>query len=318
MSAKGRSGVEGSAFHRDGRGGVFASYVEHLGRRSFSRRSMETYSECLRTLARWMDESGVADVCRVTEAQLQGFQVWMNGERRRGGGSFSLAHQAKHIAVVRGLFGFLEAEGRVFANPAARLKYPKVPRRINREVLDTSDLRGLLSLAGEGFSDLRDAVAVRIMALSGLRISELIALDVSDVNLQAREIVVRGGKGNKDRMTFFDHGTQELLGEYLKRGRRKLARRSVASLVVTDAGERTKPHQVRALVRARGERLGVKLTPHCLRHTFCTLMLRHGANLKVIAELVGHARLSTTARYTRVDIRELARVYRSAHPRCTK
>jgi integrase/recombinase XerC len=71
-------------------------------------------------------------------------------------------------------------------------------------------------------------------------------------------------------------------------------------------------------VRACGRQLGVKLTPHCLRHTFCTLLLKHGANLKVIAELAGHARLSTTARYTRVDIRELARIYRIAHPRCAQ
>jgi integrase/recombinase XerC len=280
-------------------------------------RSVETYGECLRVFGRWLEESGIRDLRRVSASQLVGFQIWMSRERRRGGGGFfSPSYRAKHVAVVRGLYRFLEAEGRVFGNPAARLRYPKVPRRIGRNALDASGLKALLSCPENGDRGLRDAVAVRILALSGLRVGELTALKLADVNVGEREILVRGGKGGKDRATFFDVRTQEKIGRYLQRARPRLAGADEPWFLVGDSGGRMWPHQVRALLRERAGRLGLTVTPHGLRHTFCTQLLLHGANLKVIAELAGHSRLSTTARYTRVDIRDLTRVYRRAHPRC--
>jgi integrase/recombinase XerD len=140
---------------------------------------------------------------------------------------------------------------------------------------------------------------------------------VDDVSLPGRELVIRGGKGGKDRLTFFDKGTRQQLARYLVKSRPFLARKEETALIVNDHGRRLQDEQLGRLVRTHAERAGIgrPVTPLTLRHSFCTNLLRHGANLKVIAELAGHGSLNTTAGYTRVDIGELSAVYRSAHPR---
>ncbi len=296
----------------------FPSYSRHLQRRNLSPRTVETYGECLRTFWRWLEEQGIRDPRHVVETDLAIWPVWLARQCRRDGRRFSAAHRAKHIAVIRSFYRFLDTERKVISNPAIGLKYPKVLRRINREVLDGPGLARLLSLGGEGRAGLRDSAAVRLLAVTGLRSSELVGLSTSDVNVQARELVVRKGKGGKDRLAFFDRATRRVLEDYVENARPGMVATDEEAFIVNDHGRRMQPFQLRLIVRRRGKRAGLVITPHCLRHTFCTLMLKAGANLKAIAELAGHVRLSTTARYTRVDIHELSAVYSRSHPRCTQ
>jgi len=139
---------------------------------------------------------------------------------------------------------------------------------------------------------------------------------VSDISLPDREMLIRHGKGNKDRMTFFDQGTAQHLADYLLRSRPLLTDSRQGALILDRRGRRTRPSQLRYIVcrHALGARIDKPVTPHSLRHSFCTNMLRAGVNLTAIAELVGHASLETTAKYTRVDIADLSAIYRISHP----
>ena len=118
-------------------------------------------------------------------------------------------------------------------------------------------------------------------------------------------------------MTFFDPGTRRVLVKYLAGAWHRLQTEPVDALLIGSRGGRASYHDLRKLVAERAREAGIRkhLTPHGLRHTFCTLLLAHGCGLKQIAELVGHSSLGTTAKYPRVEISELSRVYRAAHPR---
>ncbi len=294
---------------------VFRSYLDHLRRRNLSPRTVETYEDCLATFGRWLAGAGGLDLCRATGNDLSGFQVWLSQQVLRSGRVFSPAHQAKHIATVRGLYRFLHCEGLLPGDPARDLRYPKLAQRIRRDVLSWAELQRLLAVPTGRPRGLRDGAALRLLAMSGLRASELIALDFGDICTESREVRVRKGKGARDRLSFFDPATGRHLARYLRRGRPALARHGESALIVGDAGRRLKPFQLRGLVRFRARRLGRAVTPHALRHTFCTQLLRAGANLKAIADLAGHASVGTTARYARVNIAELAEAYLAAHPR---
>ena len=287
-------------------------YCKHIVRRNFSARTIESYAGCLRIFGRWLCEAGIESPRHATAADLGSFQVWLAREYER---RVSPGRMAYYTAVIRSFYGFLHAERLVLSDPSKELRNPKQPRRISQDVLTPKELRRLLKSPDDTPGGLRDRAALGILAFSGLRASELVGLDCLDVNVEDREIIVRGGKGRKDRLVFFDSDTGACLARYLTQARTRLARDGENAFVVNDHGERMGVRVLREMVRRHASGIPKTITPHSLRRTFCTLMLKAGANLKVISELAGHSKLSTTARYTKVDIAELAAVYRAGHPR---
>lgn len=293
-----------------------AAYMKHLVRRELSPRTIETYGECLRAFVRFLAESGKESPSRVSASELMNFQVWLTQVRKRCGGQFSATYRSTHITVVRGLYRWLQAEGLVGQDPARRLKLPRIGHRLSRNVLSAREIRALIGQPDASSKGLRDRIALRLLALSGLRASELANLDVDDVTLPARELLVRRGKGAKDRLTLFDRGTARELRAYFRSARPQLAVGGENALLINRHGRRMKLFQLRAVVRKHVRDAGIDkaITCHSLRHTFCTNLLRAGVNLKAIAELAGHVSLETTARYTRVEIGDLTAAYRAAHP----
>jgi site-specific recombinase XerD len=296
----------------DKRHPAFRSYCKHLRRRSLSDRTVETYGDCLLTFARWLEEQGIGSPLHVTANDLEAFRIWLVTEYER---RVSPTRQSTYIAVLRAFYRFLAAEQMILADPARALRYPKLKKRIHRDVLTPRELKRILACPDNTPRGLRDRVALRLLALSGPRVSELAGIDVEDVSLKDRELVIRKGKGSKQRLAFFDRDTQAHLARYLMQARPRLATDGERALVVDNKGRRADVLFLRRMVKGYGTVVRKAISPHSFRRTFCTLMLKAGANLKVISELAGHALLSTTARYTKVDIAELAQVYRDAHPR---
>ncbi len=290
------------------------AFVVHLQRRGYSGATLRLYRFLLGRFAAWLAESGVNDPLAATAADLENFQTWVSEE---GTGHYAPGYAANFTKVIRGLYRFLAEERLIMPNPARALRYPKKERRLRRDVLTETELTQLLRAPTRTREAIRDAAAVSILAMSGLRVSELAALDLDDVDLAEREVIVRKGKGAKGRMVFFDRSTRSALAKYLTYSRPFLVVKRERALIVGDNGRRMKPRRIEVLVdrRFKAARVGRRVTPHGLRRTFATLLLKHGANIKVIGELMGHAGLDSTAIYTRLDISELSRVYRQAHPR---
>jgi integrase/recombinase XerC len=244
----------------------------------------------------------------------------------------SRATAARKLAAVRTFLRYLRREELIANDPGALVGTPKrdvrMPVHLSEgemtQLLDAPDLTGPLGR--------RDHAVLELFYASGLRLSELAGLDVDDVNLSARMVRVLG-KGGKERLVPFNVTTASAIRTYLK-DRERLVRQAPAlasasrtperrghqrrhPLFVNYRGGRLTARSIDRLVRqhvaSAGSRTGI--SPHALRHSFATHLLERGADLRAIQELLGHARLSTTQRYTHVNAKHLLEVYRRSHPR---
>ena len=241
------------------------------------------------------------------------------------------------VVAVRGLHAFAAAEGLAPADPARQVRPPAPPRRLPRAI-PVADVERLLDVAGTGPGPrpLRDRALLELLYATGARISEAIALDVDDLDLDRPAPVADGpvvdapvvdatvrlsGKGGKQRIVPVGSYARLALDHYLVRARPELAtasRRASASPAVflNARGGRLTRQGAWAVLRAAAQRAGLaEVSPHTLRHSFATHLLDGGADVRVVQELLGHASVTTTQVYTLVTVDRLREVYASAHPR---
>lgn len=235
-------------------------------------------------------------------------------ERGLGKGSV-----ARALAAVRSFYRWLAQEGRVAHNPAALVASPKLAKTLPR-VPTIEEIQVMLDgkmPVVAAFPE-RDRLILELLYGCGIRNSELVAIDLEDVRLGAETILIQG-KGKKERYVPFGAAAGHALAAYLPSRQRLLAEsgRRTTALLVNRRGGRLTTRSVgritKALAMARG--LPSDIHPHTLRHAFGTHMLEEGADLRAIQEMLGHARLATTERYTQLSTRHLLRVYDETHPR---
>jgi len=220
---------------------------------------------------------------------------------------------ARKLAGLRTFFRYLCREGRLEKNPARALLSPRLEKRIPAP-LDEGQVEALLDVPGDDPASVRARAILELFYATGIRCAELVGLDVGEIDLEARMVRVLG-KGSKERIVLFGTRSREALRAWLK-VRSTLKPKSDAVFLNLRGGRLT-DRSVRALLgrRVKQVALAQKCSPHTLRHSFATHLLARGADLRAIQELLGHASLSTTQRYTHVDTRHLLEVYKKTHPR---
>ncbi|HEY6002196.1 MAG TPA: tyrosine recombinase XerC [Anaeromyxobacter sp.] len=231
------------------------------------------------------------------------------------------ASLGRKLSTLRSFYGFLVREGLAPGNPARAVASPRRPKRLP-EVLPEEEVAALVEApAGDGPAALRDRAILELLYGSGLRVSELVGLDVDDVDLDARLVRVLG-KRRKERIVPFGKAAAAALRRWVAQGRPALVKgaRAGAPLFLNARGGRLLQRSVaRRLDRAvLAAGLPRHVHPHVLRHCFATHLLGNGADLRGIQELLGHASLSTTQRYAHLDWKRLAEVYDRAHPRARR
>ncbi len=223
---------------------------------------------------------------------------------------------ARLLSAVRGLYAYLLRESFCRHDPAAGIRPPKGPRKLPK-VLDVDRAQQLLdSPVADDFSACRDHAILELLYSSGLRLSELVGLNLTDIDL-AQGLVLVLGKGNKQRM--LPVGSKAIAAiEHWLTVREQVPPQEPA-LFIGVRGRRMSPQLVRERVRQAGARdLGQHLHPHMLRHSFASHMLESSHDLRAVQELLGHADISTTQIYTHLDFQHLAQVYDQAHPRAKR
>ncbi|HUI41309.1 MAG TPA: tyrosine recombinase XerC [Terriglobia bacterium] len=229
---------------------------------------------------------------------------------------------ARKLSAVRAFFRFLAREGAVAKNPCLGVSTPKLARKLPRIMTEEETnnlLNRLAEAAPEGEPMLkRDRAILEMLYASGLRVSELAGLDLRSVNFGDKLVLVRG-KGRKERMVPFGRKAGDALEAYLPVRERILAdnHTSGQALFLNARGRRLTVRSVDRLVRKYVRLFGpnVRVSPHGLRHAFASHLLAEGADLRAIQEMLGHASLSTTQKYTQVSIQQLIEVYDKAHPK---
>ena len=230
---------------------------------------------------------------------------------------------ARKIAALRSFFSFLFTMGEVPGNPASGIVAPRRSMRLP-EFLPVDEMMDLLrSLPAEGEAGKRDVAILELLYSSGLRVGELVSLRRMDVSLEEETVRVRG-KGRKVRVVPVGEKARNALSAYLaetgRAGRRSEEDDWRGALFRNARGGALSPRSVARILEKALERAGLTrhLSPHGIRHYFATHLLESGADLRAIQEMLGHASLSTTQRYARVNVSHLVRAYEEAHPRAAK
>lgn len=293
-----------------------AGYERHLrSERGRSPHTVRGYLADLQDLAGFLGDRGVHSWSEVTLADLRSWLALLDES------GASRATLARRSASARGFFGWAQRTGAIPENPAQRLVAPKRNKTLP-EVLRQDQAAALLDVAAVAADDadpvhLRDRAMLELLYASGIRVSELVGLDIDDVD--RRDLVMRViGKGDKERTVPFGQPAAESLDAWLQSGRPRLvADGSGPALFLGARGRRVDPRVVREAVHQllRETPGAPDLGPHGLRHSAATHLVEGGADIRLVQELLGHASLATTQVYTHVSVERLRRSFRQAHPR---
>lgn len=220
---------------------------------------------------------------------------------------------SRKLATIRSFYKYLHKEGYVKTNPAKLVSSPRLPKPLPKFLTIDETFSLMNAPQGDTFKATRDKSVIELLYSSGLRVSELTSLDISDLDIKESLVRVKG-KGKKERITPVGSNAMTAIKNYIPE-RISLKKKSQA-LFLNNRGGRLTQRSVRRILLEYCRIVGLKgyPSPHTLRHTFATHLLHGGADLRAIQELLGHSSLSTTQRYTHVDIAHLAEVYDKAHP----
>jgi len=280
--------------------------------------TLKGYSEDLLQLADFLEQSPepVSSWKDVTHRHLRRFLI------RLSDSGFARRSSARKLAAIRSFFRYCLRTGVLEKNPAVGVFSPRLDKPLPHP-LRPPEIEALLDAPNrETPLGQRDAALLETLYSTGMRVSELVALTVGEVE-RCRGPLRVIGKGDKERTVFLGRAALESIGDYLTSGRRELLRARRKPGSITDAlflnknGTALSDRSVRSVVQryVREACLSQKVTPHALRHSFATHLLENGADLRVVQELLGHASLSTTQIYTHVTRERLRKVYDAAHPR---
>ena len=287
----------------------FLAHLEH--ERRLSPRTLEAYSRDLASFQAWCLDNDMAAWRDVGPHEVRRF---ISQQHRRGLSGKSLQRQ---LSSIRALYRFLMREGAAVANPALGVRGPKVHRRLPT-VLDADQVGRLLALPGDDPMTLRDRAMMELLYASGLRLAELVALNVDEVP-QGDDLLEVTGKGAKARRLPVGRYAREALDLWLG-VRGGIAADGERALFVGARGRRISPRTVQRQLQQRAQSQGAprNIHPHLLRHSFASHLLESSGDLRAVQELLGHADISTTQIYTHLDFQHLAQVYDQAHPRARK
>ena len=293
-------------------GGAIGAYLEHLRyERQLSRHTLENYSRDLERLRHFCLEAELKRWADLQDFHLRDFIATL---RRHGLGNRSIQ---RVLSAARGFFRFLRQQRLINHSPLATLSAPRQEKHLPN-TLDVDQVNRLLEIDQDDPLSLRDLAIMELIYSSGLRLSEVVGLNLDSIDLDDQTVRVMG-KGAKERILPIGRHALKAVREWLVI-RADLARAGEPALFVSKNGTRLGPRGIQQRLKQWAVRQGLDshLHPHMLRHSFASHLLESSSDLRAVQELLGHADISTTQIYTHVDFQHLAHVYDSAHPRARK
>jgi integrase/recombinase XerD len=299
-------------------GARVAEFLESRLARHHSVRTVEWTESNLRRFLEWCEERSLRNPTEVTRPILERYQRWLFYYRTKAGRPLSVASQHKRLAAVLAFFRWMAKSNLILFNPASELELPRLDRRLPRQVLSISEVEQILSLPDvAALGGIRDRAILETLYSTGIRRSELANLGLYDIQADSGTLMVRLGKGRKDRVVPIGERALGWIEKYLVEVRPHLVvEPDDGALFVSHLGHAFTPHHLTDIVRDYIEKAAIGKTGSChlFRHTMATLMLESGADIRFIQAMLGHAKLETTSVYTYVSIRKLKEVHELTHP----
>lgn len=297
---------------------MMREYLESLAVRNYSANTISNREFLMRQFIQWCQERGIADPLEVTRPVLERYQRYLFLYRKKNGEPMSFRSQHSRLVPLRMWFRWLTRQNYLLHNPASELELPRLGQPLPRNILSASEVEQILQLCDVADPiGLRDRAVIEILYSTGIRRMEVIALKLYDLSLDRGVLLVRQGKGKKDRYVPIGERAIAWLEKYIREARPQLAAEpDDMTVFLTAQGEPFNCDHMTGTMKARVDaaRLGKTGACHLFRHTMATLMHENGADIRYIQEILGHARLDTTQIYTQVSIRTLQQVHAATHP----
>jgi integrase/recombinase XerC len=287
-------------------------YIRYLGvERGLSPYTVRNYGTDIQGFLDFLGRNGVPSLEKVDRSVMRRYLGWLH-EQDTARGSIN-----RKLSALRSFYRYLNRENLVNADPLSTVSAPKMEKRLPT-FLTLEEMTKLLNAPDISTPQgLRDRAILELLYASGLRLSEIVSLDLCDVDLNSRTIRA-WGKGSKERIVLMGLPAARALRHYVKQGRPELlGKNSTQALFLNRFGNRVAERRIQYIIKkyARKAGLDVRVFTHIFRHTFATHMLDGGADLRAVQELLGHVRLATTQVYTHVSQNQIRRTYLAAHPR---
>jgi integrase/recombinase XerD len=293
-------------------------FLEARRTRHYSPRTIEWNENELRFFITWCEERSLHNPTEITRPILERYQRWLYYYRTKAGRPLSIASQHKRLAGVLAFFRWLAKSNLILFNPASELELPRLDRRLPREVLSIAEVERIMSLPDVTTPNgIRDRAIMETLYSTGIRRAEFINLGLYDIHADQGTLMVRLGKGRKDRVVPIGKRALGWIDKYLVEVRPSLAvAPDPGTLFLSHFGEAFSPHWLTDIVGAYVDKAQIGKTGGChlFRHTMATLMLESGADIRFIQAMLGHAKLETTSVYTYVSIRKLKEIHELTHP----
>lgn len=285
----------------------FLSYLSH--ERRYSPHTVTNYQRDLKSVLAYCEKQDISTWQDLGEYQVR---MFVAAGHRKGLSPRSLQ---RSLSSLRSFYRYLNREGQIKTNPALEVRAPKAPKRLPR-TMDVDMMGKLLEMPHKDPLSVRDWAIMELLYSSGLRLAELVDLDMTDVDLSDRTVRVTG-KGNKTRIVPLGRFAVEALAKWLGERGSMAGAGTEQAMFLSQQGRRISHRSVQSRVKlwARRQGLPVEVNPHLFRHSFASHLLESSGDLRGVQELLGHADISTTQIYTHLDFQHLARIYDRSHPR---
>jgi len=297
---------------------LLAEHLTALRVKDYSEHTVRNRDMNVRYFLAWCAERGLAEPTEITRPVLERYQRHLFHYRKRDGEPLTFRSQHARLVALRNWFRWMTRQNHILHNPASEIELPRLGHRLPKHVLTASEAEQVMmqpNLADP--IGLRDRAILEVFYSTGMRRMELIHLKLFDLDFERGTILIRQGKGKKDRYVPIGERAIAWVQKYLREARPKLAAEpDSGTLFLASSGEEISRDHLTMMVRAYVLRAKIGKTGAChlFRHTMATLMLEGGADIRFIQQMLGHAELSTTEIYTHVSIRMLKQVHTATHP----
>ncbi|HEY48697.1 MAG TPA: tyrosine recombinase XerC [Dehalococcoidia bacterium] len=291
---------------------LLQKYIKHLElERNISRYTMRNYTNDIKGFLAYLSDIGIDSPAKVKRSTMRRYLGWLH-DAGTSRGSIS-----RKLSALRSFYRYLLREKLIDSEPLSTLSSPKQAKRLPTFLTHGEMAKLLVAPDSSTPQGLRDRAVLELLYATGLRVSEIVSLDLKDIDLGSRQLRV-WGKGAKERVVLMGKPAAEALQLYLKNARPKLQSQTDTQAVFLNRfGERVVERRIQHIIKKYAKKAGIdmRIFPHIMRHTFATHLLDGGADLRSVQDLMGHARLSSTQVYTHVTQSQIRRKYLAAHPR---
>lgn len=293
-------------------------FLEWMRVTNYSERTVENRHLYLSYFILWAEDRGITRPSEVTKPVLERYQRSLYQHRKKDGQPLSFRSQHSRLVPIRAWFKWLARNNHILFNPASELELPRLERRLPKHVLTIREAELVIAVPNVGEPlGLRDRAILETLYSTGIRRMEVIGLKLYDMDVDRGTVMIRQGKGKKDRMVPIGERALAWIDRYITDVRPRLvADPNDVTLFLTHLGEAFTANRLTQMVRdyVDAADIGKRGACHLFRHTMATLMLENGADVRFIQAMLGHAKLETTQIYTQVSIRKLKEIHTATHP----